>query len=259
MIRKFYKQKNGTYGESLMSSVMINNYSFIINYRKHEIHKMKQNIKILMIAGAISLSLTACTGTNLTKAQRGAIIGGVAGAVIGKSTSNHKTKRAVLGGAVGAAAGAAIGAYMDKQEETLRDTMQGTGIEIDRQGDNIVLNMPDSITFDTAKADLKPQFHPVLSSLATTLSQYDQTKIKIAGHTDNRGSDHYNQTLSQQRATSVKNFLSGRGVNYSRMYSHGYGESRPVADNSTQNGMAQNRRVEITLVPVQQQQTTGVY
>ncbi len=220
---------------------------------------MKLDIKTVMITGAVSLSLTACTGTTLTKAQQGAIIGGVTGAVIGKTTSNNKTKRAILGGAVGAAAGAAIGAYMDKQEQTLRDTMQGSGIEIDRQGDNIVLNMPDSITFDTAKSDLKSQFHPVLNSLATTLVQYDQTKIKIAGHTDSRGGDHYNQTLSQQRANSVKNFLSGRGVNYGRMYSHGYGESRPVADNSTQSGMAQNRRVEITLVPVQQQQTTGAY
>lgn len=206
----------------------------------------------------MGLTLTACTGTTLTKTQQGAIIGGITGAVIGKSTSNHDTKRAVIGGAVGAAAGAAIGAYMDKQEQTLRDTMQGTGIDVERQGDNIVLNMPDSITFDTAKADLKPQFHPVLNSLASTLVQYDQTKIKIAGHTDSRGSDQYNQTLSQQRANSVKSFLTGRGVNNSRMYAHGYGETRPVADNTTDNGMSKNRRVEITLVPVQQQQTTGL-
>ncbi|MEE9351097.1 MAG: OmpA family protein, partial [Thiotrichaceae bacterium] len=195
-----------------------------------------------------------CSGTTLTKAQTGAIIGGVTGAVIGKSTSNHDTKRAVIGGAVGAAAGAAIGAYMDRQEKTLRDSMQGTGIEVERQGDNIILNMPDSITFDTAKSDLKPQFHPVLNSLASTLNQYDQTKIKIAGHTDSRGSLQYNQNLSQQRANSVRNFLAGRGVNNYRIYAHGYGETKPVSDNTTDIGMAKNRRVEITLVPVEQPQ-----
>lgn len=222
---------------------------------------MKKNIKNLLLAGAtglIGLSLTACTGTSLTKAQQGAIIGGLTGVVVGKSTGNHKTKRAVIAGAVGAAAGAAIGSYMDKQEKELRDTMQGTGIEVQREGDNIVLNMPDSITFDTSRSDIKPQFHTVLGSLASTLSQYDQTRINIAGHTDSRGSDQYNLTLSQKRANSVRNFLGGRGVGSQRMNAQGYGESRPVSDNSTKEGLAKNRRVEITLVPIQQQQTTGI-
>lgn len=207
----------------------------------------------LLITGFLSLSLTGCSTAELTKAQQGAIIGGVTGAVIGKGTSNHDDKRAVIGGAVGAAAGAAIGAYMDKQEEELRTTMQGTGIEIDRQGDTIVLNMPDSITFDTARSDIKPQFYGTLNTLGTTLKQYDQTRIRIAGHTDSRGSLEYNQNLSVNRANSVRAYLQSQGVPPARMYAQGFGETRPIADNNTDIGMAKNRRVEITLIPVQQQ------
>lgn len=207
----------------------------------------------LLITGFMGLSLTGCSTAELTKAQQGAIIGGVTGAVIGKGTSNHDDKRAVIGGAVGAAAGAAIGAYMDKQEEELRTTMQGTGIEIDRQGDTIVLNMPDSITFDTARSDIKPQFYGTLNTLGTTLKQYDQTRIRIAGHTDSRGSLEYNQNLSVNRANSVRAYLQSQGVPPARMYAQGFGETRPIADNNTDIGMAKNRRVEITLIPVQQQ------
>ena len=172
--------------------------------------------------------------------------------VVGKSTSNHDNKRAVIGGAVGAGVGAAIGAYMDKQEEALRQTVVGTGIEVNRQGNNITLNMPDSITFDSARSDIKPQFYSVLNSLANTLVQYDQTTIQIAGHTDSRGSAEYNQKLSVQRANSVKNYLATQRVAANRMRPIGYGESRPVADNTSEIGQAQNRRVEITLVPIQQ-------
>lgn len=209
-------------------------------------------MKKILISGLIVLSVTACTGNNLTKAQQGAILGGLAGAVIGKSTSNHDNKRVVIGGAVGAGVGAAIGAYMDRQEQELRQTMVGTGIEVNRQGDNITLVMPDSITFDTARSDIKPQFYGVLDTLANTLVQYDKTTIQIAGHTDSRGSDSYNKNLSVQRANSVKNYLAGRRVTFNRMAAIGYGESRPIADNVSEYGQAQNRRVEITLVPIQQ-------
>lgn len=212
-------------------------------------------MKKILIGGLIILGTTACsgTGTTLNNTQKGAILGGLAGAVIGKSTSNHDNKRVVIGGAVGAGVGAAIGAYMDKQEEALRQTVAGTGIEVNRQGDNIMLSMPDSITFDSARSDIKPQFYAVLNSLANTLVQYDQTTIQIAGHTDSRGSAEYNQKLSVQRANSVKNYLGQQRVAANRMIPIGYGESRPIADNASTIGQAQNRRVEITLVPIQQQ------
>jgi len=209
-------------------------------------------MKKILISGLVILSVTACTETNLTKAQQGALLGGLAGAVVGKSTSNHDTKRAVIGGVVGAGVGAAIGAYMDRQEAALRQTVAGSGIEINRQGNNITLVMPDSITFDTAQSNIKPQFYPVLDSLASTLAQYDKTTIQVAGHTDSRGSDQYNHTLSIQRANSVKNHLARQRVSANRMLAVGHGESRPVADNNSDYGRAQNRRVEITLVPMQQ-------
>ena len=212
----------------------------------------KTNMQHIILSGFIAWGLVGCSGTNLTKAQQGAIIGGLAGAVVGKSTSNHDNKRAVVGGVVGAGVGAAIGAYMDKQEAELRQTMEGTGIEVDRQGDNIVLNMPDSITFDTAKSDIKPEFHTALTSLASTLSQYERTTIKIAGHTDSRGSDSFNQNLSVQRANSVRAYLGSRSISPRRMLAVGYGESQPVADNNSEVGRAKNRRVEVTLVPIQQ-------
>ena len=209
-------------------------------------------MKHIILSGLIAWGVTGCSGTNMTKAQQGAIIGGLAGAVVGKSTSNHDNKRAVVGGIVGAGVGAAIGTYMDKQEAELRETMQGTGVEVIREGNNIVLNMPDSITFDTAKSDIKPQFHAALSSLASTLGQYQKTSIKIAGHTDSRGSDAFNHNLSVQRANRVRTYLGSRSISPSRMLAVGYGESQPVADNNLEVGRAKNRRVEVTLVPVQQ-------
>jgi outer membrane protein OmpA-like peptidoglycan-associated protein len=112
--------------------------------------------------------------------------------------------------------------------------------------------MPDSITFDSARSEIKPQFYAVLDSLASTLVQYNKTTIQVAGHTDSRGSDQYNHTLSIQRANSVKNHLAQQRVAGNRMLAVGHGESRPVADNNSDYGRAQNRRVEITLVPMQQ-------
>lgn len=214
-------------------------------------------MKKILISGLIILTVTGCTGTtlpNMSNTQKGAILGGLAGAVVGKSTSNHDNKRVVIGGAVGAGVGAAIGAYMDRQEEALRQTVAvaGSGIEVNRQGDNITLVMPEGITFDSARADIKPQFYSVLDSLANTLVQYDKTTIRIAGHTDSRGSAEYNQTLSVQRSNSVKNYLVQQRVVPNRMVAIGYGESRPVANNASDAGRAQNRRVEITLVPIQQ-------
>lgn len=214
---------------------------------------MKTSMRTLLI-GAVSVALLAgCSPTGeMTRAQQGAIVGALGGAVIGKNTANKDDKRAVAGAIIGGVAGAAIGNYMDQQEAALRQQMQGTGVEVTRQDNNIVLTMPDAITFDFGQAGVKPQFYGVLNNLATTLNQFPETRVQIAGHTDNVGSDAANLRLSQQRANSVRSYMASNGVNAQRMQAVGYGESRPIADNSTDYGRAQNRRVEITLIPVQQ-------
>ena len=128
--------------------------------------------------------------------------------------------------------------------------MQGTGVDVVREGDNITLNMPGSVTFAFDKAEVQSRFYPVLDNVAGTLQQYNQTIIEVAGHTDSVGSDAYNQQLSQQRAEAVASYLNSRGVMRDRMITVGAGESHPVASNDTDTGRAENRRVEITLVPV---------
>ncbi|MEO7558465.1 MAG: OmpA family protein, partial [Gammaproteobacteria bacterium] len=133
---------------------------------------------------------------------------------------------------------------------TLRQRMAGTGVDVVRQGDNITLNMPSAITFDFDRSEIKPEFQQVLGNVARTLTEFDQTIIEVAGHTDSVGTDSYNQALSERRASAVAGFLGSRGVMQQRMIVVGAGESRPVASNDTEAGRAQNRRVEITLVPV---------
>ena len=205
-------------------------------------------LKKVIIATTIAATISGCsTNQPMTRSEKGAIIGGLAGAVIGKSTSNHKDSRAVIGGALGAAIGAGIGAYMDKQEAALRQQTAGTGIEVERRGNDIVLNMPDNITFDYNSSQIKPQAFTALNDLAATLSKFDKTRIIIAGHTDSQGSADYNQRLSERRAYSVRNYLIDQGVAAYRMRAIGYGETRPIASNDTEEGRAKNRRVEITL------------
>ncbi len=215
---------------------------------------MKFSMRHILIGGLTAAVLVGC-GPNgeMTRAEQGAVIGGLAGAVIGKNTGDKKDKRILGGAVIGGLAGAAIGNYMDQQEAALRQQMQGTGVEVQRQDNNIVLTMPDAITFDFGQSTLKPQFYGVLGNLANTLNQFPDTRIQVAGHTDNIGSDASNLKLSQDRANSVRAYLASVGVAQQRMQAVGYGESRPIADNSTDAGRAQNRRVEITLIPVQQQ------
>lgn len=209
---------------------------------------MKKTALSLITAGALFVGC-AGTDTSLTKAQTGALIGGIAGAVAGKSTSNHSTKRTLIGGAVGALAGYGIGAYMDKQQADLNQELKGSGVEVQRQGDTINLNMPGGITFDTGKTNIKPNFNPVLSDIASVMSKYPETTIEVQGHTDNVGSDADNLRLSQLRAQSVASALSAQGVDSNRIKSVGYGESMPAATNDTAAGRESNRRVEIKIIP----------
>jgi outer membrane protein OmpA-like peptidoglycan-associated protein len=222
---------------------------------------MKTQIKIGLMAAALSLVMAGCaTYTGQTsdpndpnRTQQGALIGAAVGAVAGLLTGDDATERrqrALVGAGVGGLTGGAVGAYQDRQEAELRRQMAGTGVDVVRQGDNITLNMPGNITFAFDSSNLQPQFLPVLDNVAGTLSQYNQTIVEVAGHTDSVGTDAYNQALSERRANAVAGYLGSKGVMQQRMIVVGAGETRPVASNDTDSGRAQNRRVEITLVPV---------
>ena len=180
----------------------------------------------------------------------GAGIGAVAGLLSGGDATERR-QRALVGVGVGGLTGGAIGAYQDRQEAELRRQTAGTGIEVSRDGDVIKLNLPDGVTFDFGKANLKSQFYPALDNVASTLAQYNQTIVEVSGHTDSVGSDAANQTLSVQRANSVGNYLIGKGLVRERFEIVGFGETRPAANNDTDSGRALNRRVEIRVVPLQ--------
>ena len=179
----------------------------------------------------------------------GAGIGAVAGLLSGSSATERR-QHAMIGAGIGGLAGGSIGAYQDRQEAELRRQTQGTGIQVDRDGDVIKLNLPDGVTFDFGKADLKAQFHPALNNVASTLSQYNQTIVEVTGHTDSVGSDAVNQRLSGQRGNSVSNYLIGRGLQRERFEIIGAGKQYPIADNATEQGRSLNRRVEIRVVPL---------
>ena len=184
-----------------------------------------------------------------TGAGIGAAVGAVAGILTGDD-SRERRKRALIGAGVGALAGGAAGNYMDRQEAKLRQQLQGTGVSVTRNGDNITLNMPGNITFKTDSSDLRPDFFDVLNSVSLVLKEYDKTLLEVAGHTDNTGAAAYNQTLSEKRASTVAQYLSTRGVNSQRIITVGAGESHPIATNETPEGRQANRRVELSLEPI---------
>lgn len=218
---------------------------------------MQKRIFATFAATSLVMMTTGCvtdpaTGERtISKAAVGAAIGAGVGAGAGAIIGGKRNRTEVLvGTGVGALAGAAVGVYMDKQEKELREKTAGTGIDVVRQGDEILLNMPSQVTFDVDSAIVSPQFQPTLNEVARVLSQYEKTFVDVIGHTDSTGSDAYNMTLSQRRADSVATYLSSNGVLRARIATQGLGETQPVADNASEIGRAKNRRVEIKLVPV---------
>lgn len=188
-----------------------------------------------------------------SKASTGAAIGAVAGAIVGAATGDdakERRKRALIGASGGALAGGSAGYYMDRQEQKLREELRGTGVGVTREGDNITLNMPGNITFATDSASLNPEFFDVLAAVAKVIKEYEKTLVSVTGHTDSTGADDYNQQLSERRAATVGGYLNQQGVSTERLVIIGYGEQRPVAPNSSPEGRARNRRVEITLEPI---------
>ncbi|MBS7565627.1 OmpA family protein [Mucilaginibacter sp. Bleaf8] len=206
--------------------------------------------KTAVLSIAVATATLIGSGCNsLTKTQKGTAIGagagGTIGAIIGKSAGNTALG-AIIGGAVGGTAGAFIGRKMDRQAAEIKQTVPGATVE--RQGEGILVKFDSGILFDVNKTDLKSAARTNLQNLATSMANNPQTNILIVGHTDNTGSASLNQDLSERRAAAVKSYISSSGVSSSRLSTQGKGYNEPIADNSTEAGRAQNRRVEIVIV-----------
>lgn len=214
----------------------------------------------IITATALSLLLSACSTNPFTGEQQvsktaigagtGAALGAAAGALLGATTSLSSRKAALVGAGLGALAGGGVGVYMDNQESQLRERLAGSGVSVTRVGDSIVLNMPSNITFDTARAEIKPRFYDTLTSVAEVFKEFKQTLIDVVGHTDSDGSDQSNYDLSRRRASSVAQFMASQQLDPNRFSVEGHGERDPIASNATASGKAQNRRVEITILPL---------
>lgn len=210
-------------------------------------------IVLVATLAVTALGLAGCATGNpdTTRTRSGAAIGAGIGAVIGLLSKGDKFDNAVIGTAIGGLGGAAIGSYQDQQERKLRAQLADTGVEVQRVGNNITLDMPGGVTFATNSADINAGFYPVLDKVAATLGEFNQTVIEVAGHTDSTVSRAYNMSLSERRAGSVASHLASRGVARERMLTVGAGPDHPIDTNDTAEGRAQNRRVEITIVPVE--------
>ena len=217
-------------------------------------------IKKVAIVALCATYLSSCTTTDpYTGEQKtsnlagGAAIGAGLGALGGLAVGGgNRGRSALIGAAIGGLAGGAIGNYMDNQEAELRQQLQGTGVSVTRAGDRIILNMPSNITFATDQDQVIPPFYATLDSVAIVLNKFSKTYIDVNGHTDSTGSLQHNQALSERRAASVANYLASRRVDQRRMSTMGFGPSQPVASNATPEGRAQNRRVEISIAPIEQ-------
>jgi len=215
---------------------------------------IRHSVAAIVVTTAL---VSGCTTTNpytneqeTSNAAKGTAIGAATGAIVGLlAGDSHES--ALIGAAVGAAAGGGYGYYMDQQEAKLRQQLQGTGVSVTRYGDNVILNMPGNITFASGNANINANFYPVLDSVALVLKEFDKTRVDVTGHTDSTGSDQFNQILSQQRASAVAQYLMTRQLPAQRFVISGVSKNQPIADNSTAAGRAANRRVVITLVPVQ--------
>lgn len=218
---------------------------------------MLKKLGIVLIGATF---LAGCTSTDPYTGQEkmsnttggaaiGAAVGALGGLMVGGS-SRAQRNAVLIGAGIGALGGGAIGNYMDRQESELRNQLQGTGVSVTRNGDQIILNMPSAITFDTDQDQVKSQFYATLNSVAIVLRKFNQTLVDVYGFTDSTGSASYNQGLSQRRAASVASYLGSQGIDPRRFAVIGYGASQPVASNATPEGRAQNRRVEIQISPL---------
>jgi outer membrane protein OmpA-like peptidoglycan-associated protein len=218
----------------------------------------KSRLFVSSLCAVSVLSLSACVtdpNTGQRKVSRTAIGGGVGalgglllGGLIGGGTGR------IIGAGIGGIAGAAYGYTLDKQIKELKEQTAGSGVDVTPtdNGQAILVNLPDGVTFDVGSYSLKPEFRATLDKVAESLKQYPNSLIDVYGHTDSTGSDAFNQTLSENRARTVANYLTMQGIAPARIRSQGYGKTMPIADNTTEEGRRKNRRVEIKIVPVTQ-------
>ncbi|WP_432697621.1 OmpA family protein [Marinobacterium sp. YM272] len=211
------------------------------------------NVK-LAVASALSLALLGgCTTLDpytqeqkTSQATKGAGIGALGGAALGAIIADD-SEGALAGALLGSAIGGGIGYYQDQQEMILRQELEGTGVRVERVGDDIRLVMPGNITFATDSSRVDAGFYPVLDSVGKVLMEFEKTQVAVEGYTDSTGSAEYNQQLSERRAVSVAQYLMSIGVDRLRVNAVGYGERNPIADNSSASGRAINRRVEVRI------------
>lgn len=210
-------------------------------------------IRKFVAMAAAALLMVGCTNVDPVTGERtrnntgtGAIVGAIAGAAAGTLAGGDDRRNAMIGAGIGALAGAAIGNYMDRTYQNLRERLAGTGVGVTRVSQSqIMLNFPSDLTFDYDRDAVKSQFVPTLQNVGSVLRDYEQTTVDVYGHADSTGSDAYNQNLSERRAMNVASVLMQGGVIRQRLIAQGFGESRPIADNSTDAGRARNRRVEV--------------
>jgi outer membrane protein OmpA-like peptidoglycan-associated protein len=217
--------------------------------------------KLLIVAVAAALAGCAADDPN-RRAKTGAAIGAVAGAILGHQI--HDDRGRYWGAAAGALAGAGVGNYMDKQqrdfEAALAEEERRHDLEIQRMADeSLKIDVSSEVSFDFGKADLKPAFIPTLDKVAALLQRYDRTVVHVIGHTDNVGSEAYNQRLSEQRAESVVNYFTSKGIDWQRLVTEGRGLREPRASNATEAGRQLNRRVELLIKPVVEGQEQRAY
>lgn len=223
----------------------------------------KSRIFISGLAAVSLLTVSGCVTDPNTGEQKvsrtaiGAGAGGLAGLLLG-GVIGGKTGR-IVGAGIGGVAGAVVGAQMDKQIKELKEVTAGTGVDVTAvdNGQAILVNLPDGVTFDVNSTAIQPQFRATLDQIAQSLQQYPNSLVDVYGHTDSTGSDAYNQTLSENRARSVGNYLSMRGVSAARLRTMGFGETQPVATNDTEEGRARNRRVEIKIIPISAEEASA--
>jgi outer membrane protein OmpA-like peptidoglycan-associated protein len=209
-------------------------------------HSLRRGATVALITAALAAAGCSSMSEREQGTAKGAGAGAVAGAIIGAATGGNAGRSAVIGGAVGAIAGNLWSKRMEDKRAALAQASQGTGVEVARTEDNrLRLNVPSDVSFDTGRADIKPQMRPVLDEIGRNLDR--NVRVTIVGHTDSTGSDAINDPLSRERALAVRDYLSTRGVPPSRLSVAGRGSHEPVASNDTEAGRAANRRVEIFL------------
>ena len=204
----------------------------------------------LLAVSAAAMLTAGCADMNLgnmTQTQKGTAVGAGVGALAGAAIGGD-AKGAAVGGLLGAAGGYVWSRHMQDKKLAMERATMGSGIQVSQTSDNqLKLNIPSDISFDTGRADIKPSLRPILDQFASGLSGQPNTEVRIVGHTDSTGSDTVNDPLSLQRAQAARQYLAARGVDPARVFIAGRGEHEPIADNSTEAGRARNRRVEVFL------------